>query len=189
MLKMRKKVFGLVVALTMFFGLSVTAMAAETLEPVALDGLHDGRIVLSESQANETLSSGTDSPLFYSGKVYGYNPITGDKKPVGESYWTWGTRQPGYIEVLKNDYWDLNAEGGYDWMFEYTWNSKDCTYLKIYDTSNQVYIDRSVKPNTKYTITFYADVHLSQVKLRCDYTLPGVMTVRNMQIGGLNVLY
>lgn len=193
MLKMSKKVLCLVMALTMLCGLSITTLAAETLEPIGLDGLPDSKIVLSESPVNETLSSGTDGPVFYSGKVYGYNSKTKTREPfpAGEVTWNWGTNNPTYIEFPKEIYWDLSAKGCDSWYFQYTWNSKDSTYLKIYDRDNSnVYINRTVKPNTQYTFSFiYPDTLTSQVRLRCDYTLPGVMTVKDLQIGGLKVIY
>lgn len=189
MLKMRKKVFGLVVALTMVFGLSVTTMAAETLEPIDLDGIHDCMVVLSESQVNEPLASSITDPCFYSGKVYGYNSSTKTIRPAGEATWNWGPLQPDYIEIPKTVYWDLS--GSYDyWLLKYTWNSKDCTYLKIKDRDNSnVYYNSSVKPNTNYTLSLYVKSLTSTVRLSCDYTLPGNIFWRDVQIGGLKVIY
>lgn len=185
--KTKKGVIGLLMAMAMMVTLCIPALANESMHSTILGGPNEGRIVVSESQIDDTRAGGYN-PNFYSGKVYGYNPTTNYIALAGQGTWNWGPVQPDYLSVVKEDYWWLAANGYEDWYFEYTWNSKDSTYIKIYDSYGEVFIESAVTPNTTYDISFFSRGMSSQIDLRMDWIVGG-MRVNDVQIGGMKVIY
>ncbi|MEG0834928.1 MAG: hypothetical protein RR413_05735 [Christensenellaceae bacterium] len=174
-------------AMVMMVAFCVPAMAMEPLKSTTGDGLYKGKIVVSEKELDGDQTRGWN-PVFYSGKVYGYNSSTNYIALAGESTWSWGAVQPDYISVAKEDYWWLAANDYDYWRFEYTWNSKDCTYVKIYNAQGEVYIESAVQPNTNYDISFFQQGMTSEINLRMDWIVDG-FRVNGNTIGGMKVIY
>lgn len=128
---------------------------------------------------------GTVHPVFYSGKVYAHNRNTGDSVLVGSASWSWGATQPAVINVPYNKYTELSGGKYTGWKFVYEGNSKDCTYMKIHDSSKTYWTRywNEECPNQDFTASFYVDGYTSAVSLYHDRTVYN-NTIYNIQMGG-----